>query len=244
MGELHLDVLIDRMVREFRVEANVGKPQVSYRETITRPARVDAEFSRQAGAKSYFGQVWLELAPRARGSGLHFENHLPDGKIPANFIQAVEQGVQGALESGTIMGYPVVDVSVSLVDARQDLETSTDQAFQAAAALALRKGLAEGNPVLMEPIMKLEVLTPAEYVGDVLGDLNSRRAQIGDMEMRSDLFQVIHATVPLSEMFGYATDLRSMTQGRGTFTMEFEHYAQLPEQRMLELTGGFGLAGR
>jgi elongation factor G len=241
MGELHLEVLVDRMLREFHVEANVGKPQVSYRETITQPARVEGRFVRQAAGKGLFAVVWLELAPRPRGTGLRFGNRLAPGALPADYIQAVEQAVRESTDSGALAGYPLVDLQVALVDASMHEEESSEQAFKAAAALAMRKGVMQAGPTLMEPIMKIEAVAPAEFVGEVIGDLNSRRAQIESMDLRADGNQAVHAVAPLSEMFGYATDLRSATQGRGTFTMEFDHYAELPASRVRELTGGYVL---
>jgi len=225
MGELHLEVLVDRMLREFKVGANVGKPQVAYKETITKPVRVEGRFIRQTGGKGHYGHVWLELEPLPKGSGFVFENRIRGGVIPEQFIPAVEAGVREALESGPLAGYPVVDVKVSLVDGSYHEVDSSEMAFKAAASMAMKKGLQEAEPVLLEPIMKLEVVAPEEYVGDILGDLSSRRAEIQGMEPRPGGVQAIRAMVPLSEMFGYATDLRSMTQGRGTFTLEFDHYA-------------------
>jgi elongation factor G len=241
MGELHLEVLVDRMLREFRVEANVGKPQVSYRETITVPVRVEGRFVRQAAGHGQYGHVWLELQPLLRGSGLQFESKLPPGKIPAEFVPAIEQGVRESTESGVIAGYPLVDLKVSLVDGSYQLDESTELAYKAAAAIAMRKGVVQGAPTMMEPIMKVEVVAPSEWVGEVIGDLSARRAQIESMELRADGFQAVRGMVPLEEMFGYATALRSVTQGRGTFTMEFERYAELPVERMQELSGGYGL---
>jgi elongation factor G len=241
MGELHLEVLVDRMLREFRVEANVGKPQVSYRETITLPVRVEGRFVRQTAGHGQYGHVWLELEPLPQGSGLRFENKLPPGKIPGEFVPAIEQGIRESTESGVIAGYPLVDLKVGLVDGSYQQDESTELAYKAAAAIAMRKGVMQGAPTMMEPIMKVEVVAPAEWVGEVIGDLAARRAQIESMELRADGFQVVRGMVPLEEMFGYATDLRSVTQGRGTFTMEFERYAELPPERMRELTGGFGL---
>jgi elongation factor G len=239
MGELHLEVLVDRMLREFRVEANVGKPQVSYRETITRTARAEGLFDRQTGARRHFGRVWLQLSPRPRGTGLQFESQLAPGSLPDEFTRAVEQSVRESAESGAIMGYPLVDLNVSLVDGSSNPEDSSEEAFKAAAALAMRDAVAQAAPTLMEPVMDLEVLAPEESVGEVIGDLNARRADIQSMEMRAAGFQAVRSQVPLAEMFGYATELRSMTQGRGTFTMEFDHYAELPEDMLRGLTGGY-----
>jgi len=240
MGELHLDVLVDRMVREFHVEANVGRPQVSYRETITRTARAEGRFVRQTGARGQYGHVWLELEPGSRGTGIEFASRVTPAKIPAVYVQAVEQGVRESAEGGVLVGYPLIDLRVTLVDGSYSEEESTEQAFKAAASIAMRKGVSEAGPTLMEPVMKAEVLVPEESVGEVIGDLNARRANIENMEMRTDGFQAIRSTVPLAAMFGYATDLRSITQGRGTFNMEFDHYEELPESRVLELTGGYG----
>nr|MBC7245898.1 elongation factor G [Chloroflexota bacterium] len=239
MGELHLEVLVERMLREFRVQANVGKPQVSYRETITRPVRVEGRFVRQAMGRGQYGHVWLELEPLPRGSGFAFENRLAPGKIPEEYVRAVEQGVRESMESGVLAGYPLVDLKVSLVDGSYDVENSSEPAFKAAASIAMRKGITQAAPTLMEPIMRVEVVAPEEFVGEIIGDLNARRAHIESMDLREDGFQAVRATVPLEEMFGYATDLRSMTQGRGTFTMEFDHYAELPEARLQELIGGY-----
>jgi len=241
MGELHLEVLVDRMLREFKVEANVGKPQVSYRETITRPVRVEGRFVRQAVGHGQYGHVWLELEPRPRGTGVEFENQLAPGRIPQEYVGAVEEAVRESTESGVIFGYPLVDLKVALVDGSYSEEDSSEQAFKAATSIAMRKGGMQAVPTLMEPVMKIEVVAPEEFVGEIIGDLNARRAQIGSMELRPDGFRAVRSMVPLAEMFGYATDLRSMTQGRGTFTLEFDHYAQLPEDRIQELTGGYGI---
>jgi len=240
MGELHLEVLVDRMLREFKVAANVGKPQVSYRETITKAADADAKFERQTGSRRYFGHVWLKLEPAPRGTGLDFESILSPGAIPEALVRAVEEGARESSEGGIILGYPLVDLKVTLADVAYHPEDSTDQAFKAATALAMREAVSRAAPSLMEPVMDLEVLAPDEFVGEVIGDLNTRRANIESLQMRVDGLQAIRSTVPLAEMFGYATDLRSVTQGRGTFTMEFDHYAELPESRIRELTGGYG----
>ncbi len=237
MGELHLEVLVDRMLREFRVSARVGRPQVSYRETITRPARVEGRFIRQTGGRGQYGHVWLEIEPLGRGEGLKFEARTKGGVIPQEFIPAVEKGVREAMESGVLAGYPVVDLRVALVDGSYHEVDSSELAFKIAASMALKNGLQEAAPVLLEPIMKLEVIVPEEFTGEVVGDLSARRAQIGGMTPRGNL-QVIRAEVPLAQMFGYATALRSMSQGRGTFTMEFDHYDRLPPELAEEITGG------
>jgi len=237
MGELHLEVLVDRMLREFRVWAKVGKPQVSYRETITRPERVEGRFIRQTGGRGQYGHVWLEIEPLGRGEGFKFEARTKGGLIPKEFIPAVEKGVREAMESGVLAGYPVVDLRVALVDGSYHEVDSSELAFKIAASMALKNGLQEAGPVLLEPIMKLEVIVPEEFTGEVVGDLSARRAQIGGMTPRENL-QVVRAQAPLAQMFGYATALRSMTQGRGTFTMEFDHYDRLPPELAEEITGG------
>ncbi|MGQ9493148.1 MAG: elongation factor G, partial [Anaerolineae bacterium] len=206
MGELHLEVLVDRILREFRVQANIGKPQVSYRETITRPVRVEGRFVRQAMGRGQYGHVWLELEPLPRGAGFAFDNRLSPGKIPEEYVRAVEQGVRESTESGVIAGYPLVDLKVSLVDGSYDAENSSEQAFKAAASIAMRKGVMQAAPTLMEPIMRVEVIAPEEFVGEIIGDLNARRARIESMDLREDGFQAVRAVVPLEEMFGYATD--------------------------------------
>ena len=230
MGELHLEVLVDRMVREFKVWANIGKPQVAYRETITQPVRAEGRFIRQTGGRGQYGHVIVEFEPNEPGQGFAFEDATRGGVIPKEFIPAVEQGIREAMESGVLAGYPVVDVKARLVDGSYHEVDSSEMAFKIAGSLALQEAVRKGKPVLLEPIMRVEVVVPDEYTGDVLGDLNARRAHIEGMEPRTGGLQAIRATVPLGEMFGYATDLRSMTQGRGTFTMEFSHYAQVPEE--------------
>jgi elongation factor G len=232
MGELHLEILVDRLSREFKVQANVGKPQVAYKETITKPVRVEGLYVRQIGARNHYGHVWLEIEPLPRGQGNKFESKVGEDKIPAHFIPAIEEAVREALEAGILAGYPIIDVKVSLVDGSFHPEDSSEMAFKVAASMAMEKGLRQAEPVLMEPYMKLEVVVPEEFIGDVLGDLASRRADIQGMELRPGGVQAVRAMVPLSEMFGYATDLRSMTQGRGTFTMEFDHYEVIPGEIM------------
>jgi elongation factor G len=232
MGELHLEILVDRLSREFKVQANVGKPQVAYKETITKPVRVEGLYVRQIGARNHYGHVWLEIEPLPRGQGNKFESKVGEDKIPAHFIPAIEEAVREALEVGILAGYPIIDVKVSLVDGSFHPEDSSEMAFKVATSMAMEKGLRQAEPVLMEPYMKLEVVVPEEFIGDVLGDLASRRADIQGMELRPGGVQAVRAMVPLSEMFGYATDLRSMTQGRGTFTMEFDHYEVIPGEIM------------
>lgn len=229
MGELHLEVLVDRLLRDFRVGAKVGRPQVAYRETITKKARAEGTFLRQTGTKSQYGHVLLELEPLPKGQGIIFENQIRYGAIQKAFIPAVERGVMETAESGFLAGYPLIDVKVSLVDGSYDEETSTELAFQVAASLAMREGVEKGEPILLEPVMQVEVVTPEEFVGDVIGNLNQRNAHIEGIERKGDL-QAVRAFAPLAGMFGYATDLRSMTQGRGTFTMEFDHYAEVSKE--------------
>ena len=237
MGELHLEVLVDRMLREFRVSANVGKPQVSYRETITNPARSEGRFVRQTGGHGQYGHVWLELEPLKKGAGYVFEDETKNGVIPKEYVPAVDKGVQEAMESGVLAGYPVVDIKVRLVDGSFHQEDSSSLSFKIAGSIALKNGAQRANPVLLEPIMKVEVVMPEEFVGEVLGDLSSRRAQIEGMEAQGAL-QAVRAHAPLAEMFGYATGLRSLTQGRGTFTMEFDYYAEVPAELSKQLLAG------
>ncbi len=230
MGELHLEVLVDRMLREFKVAANVGQPRVAYRETITRTVeKAEARFVRQSGGRGQFGHVVMRLEPLAPGSGFIFENAIVGGAIPKEYVKPTEAGVREALESGTIAGFPIVDVKATLYDGSFHEVDSSEMAFKIAGSMALKEGMQQGRPILLEPIMAIEVVAPEEYTGDVIGNLSSRRGLIGGMEMRSEGLQSISARVPLAEMFGYATRLRSMTQGRGTFTMEFEHYAPVSD---------------
>jgi len=230
MGELHLEVLVDRMLREFRVVANVGQPRVAYRETITRPAeKVDARFVRQSGGRGQFGHVVIKLEPLPPGSGIVFENAIVGGTIPREYIPAVEKGIREAAESGPLAGYPIVDIKATLYDGSFHEVDSSEMAFKIAGSMALKEGMQKGSPVLLEPVMAVEVVAPDEYTGDVIGNLSSRRGMIEGLEMRTEGIQSIKSRIPLAEMFGYATRLRSMTQGRGTFTMEFNHYAPVSD---------------
>jgi elongation factor G len=230
MGELHLEVLVDRMLREFRVIANVGQPRVAYRETITRIAeKVDARFVRQSGGRGQFGHVVVRLEPLPPGSGIVFENAIVGGTIPREYIPAVEKGIREAAESGPLAGYPIVDIKATLYDGSYHDVDSSEMAFKIAGSMALKEGMQKGSPVLLEPIMGVEVVAPDEYTGDVIGNLSSRRGIIEGLEMRTEGIQSIKSRIPLAEMFGYATRLRSMTQGRGTFTMEFNHYAPVSD---------------
>ena len=227
MGELHLEVIVDRMLREFRVDANVGRPEVAYKETITSPSRVEGRFIRQSGGRGQYGDVWLEVEPRGRGSGYEFIDKTTGGVIPREYIPAVAAGVKEALESGILAGYPVIDIGVALVDGSYHDVDSSEMAFRTAGSMAIKKALNKGDAILLEPIMKVEVLMPEEFFGDVLGDVNSRRGRVLGIEARSDI-QAVRALVPLAETFGYTTELRSLTQGRATQNMEFDHYQEVP----------------
>jgi elongation factor G len=229
MGELHLEVIVDRMLREFSVNATVGRPQVSYREALQKPVRVQGRFVRQTGGRGQYGDVWLEIEPLDRGSGFVFENKTVGGSVPREYVAPTEQGVRDAIESGPVGGYPVVDLKVALVDGSFHPVDSSEMAFRMAAIEGMRKGMNQADPVMLEPIMKLEVRTPDQFFGDVLGDLNGRRGHVEDVETFGNL-QIIRAQVPLAETFGYTTELRSMTQGRATHTMEFDHYQEVPPQ--------------
>lgn len=229
MGELHLDILIDRLKREFRVQCNVGRPQVAYRETITQPVRAEGRFVRQSGGRGQYGHVWLEMEPNQPGKGFEFEDKIVGGVVPKEYIRAVRQGVEEAMDSGVLAGYPMVDVHVALVDGSYHEVDSSEMAFKIAGSMAFREGGQKGRPILLEPMMKVEAVVPEEFVGDIVGDFSGRRGDVAGMESRSGGVQAITAKVPLSEMFGYATDIRSMTSGRGTFTMEFLNYAPVPQ---------------
>jgi elongation factor G len=229
MGELHLEIIVDRLLREFKVDANVGKPQVAYREAVKHDARnVRARFVRQTGGRGQFGDVIIDLVPNEPGAGYEFENKIVGGAIPKEYIPAVDQGIQEAMASGVLAGFPVVDVKVTLVDGSYHDVDSSEMAFKIAGSMAFKDAMRKGGPILLEPVFSVEVVTPEEYMGDVMGNLNSRRGQIQSMEPRGNA-QVITARVPLSEMFGYATDVRSMTQGRATYTMQFLRYEEVPK---------------
>ena len=227
MGELHLEVLVDRMLREFRVEANVGNPQVAYRETITKGVRSEGRFVRQTGGHGQYGDVWLELQPLERGAGFVFENKIVGAAIPKEYISAVEKGVRGALDGGVVAGYPLLDIKAILYDGSYHEVDSSEMAFAIAGSMALKSGVQKADPILLEPMMKVEVVVPDDFMGEVMGNLSSRRGRIDGMESLGNT-QIIRAFAPLAQMFGYATDLRSMTQGRGTYSMEFSHYEQIP----------------
>ena len=228
MGELHLDILVDRMRREFKVEANVGAPQVAYRETFRQSAQVEGKFARQSGGRGQFGHVWIEFAPNEEGKGFEFENAIVGGVVPREYIPAVEAGLKDALERGVLAGFPMVDVKAKLFDGSYHDVDSSEMAFKVAASLALKNAASKCKPVILEPVMKVEVVMPEEYLGDIMGNITSRRGRVEGMEARGNA-QVVKAFVPLSEMFGYATSLRSSTQGRGTFSMHFDHYEEVPK---------------
>ena len=240
MGELHLEIIVDRLTREFNVGASVGKPQVAYKETITRKVKAEGKFVRQTGGHGQYGHVILELEPLLEG-GFEFKNATVGGSVPKEFMSAIEAGAREALESGSLAGYPTVDVKVTLLGGSYHDVDSSEIAFKVAASMGVRDGLAKGNPALLEPIMRVEVICPEEYMGEVLADLNSRRGQVEGVEKRSGA-QVITGSVPLAAMFGYATDLRSRTQGRGTYTMQFSHYAEVPRPVASEIV--FRIMGR
>jgi elongation factor G len=237
MGELHLEVIVDRMLREFKVEANVGRPQVAYKETILKMAEAEGKYIRQSGGRGQYGHVWLRLEPLERGKGFEFVNAIKGGIIPSEFIPAVEKGIKEAMTKGVLAGYPVVDFKTTLYDGSFHEVDSSEAAFKIAGSAAFQGAAKRAKLILLEPIMKVEAIVPEQFLGDTTGDLNSKRARIEKMEDRGNL-KVIDAKVPLAEMFGYATQIRSMTQGRGTFTMEFDHYAQVPENIAQEIIEG------
>ena len=228
MGELHLDIIVDRMKREFHVEANVGKPQVAYKETIKRPVRVEGKFIRQSGGKGQYGHVWLEVEPQEAGKGYEFESKIVGGVVPKEYIKPTDEGVKEAMKAGILAGYPVVDVKVSLVDGSYHDVDSSEMAFKVAGSMAFKEACKQGGAILLEPIMKVEITVPEEYMGDVIGDVNARRGRLEGMDTNNGTTE-IHSIIPLSEMFGYATDLRSKTQGRGTYAMEPSHYEEVPK---------------
>src|SRR5690606_21163412 len=227
MGELHLDIIVDRMKREFKVEANVGKPQVAYRETIRKTVEQEGKFVRQSGGRGQYGHVFLRIEPQEAGAGYEFVNAIVGGVVPKEYIGAVDKGVREQMENGVIAGYPVVDAKVTIYDGSYHDVDSSEMAFKIAGSMAFRDGAQKASPVLLEPIMKVEVVTPEDYLGDVMGDLTRRRGLPQGME-EAPAGKIIRAEVPLAEMFGYATDLRSMSQGRATYSMEFEKYSEVP----------------
>ena len=235
MGELHLEIIVDRLMREFKVDANVGRPQVAYRETIRKAVnKVEARFVRQSGGRGQFGHVVINLEPTAAGTGFVFESEIRGGNVPREYIPSVEQGIKEALDGGIVAGYPIIDVKATLIDGSYHEVDSSEMAFKIAGSMALKEGARKAEPVLLEPIMNVEVVTPEDYLGDVMGDLSSRRGKIGGMTQRSSA-QVIGASVPLSEMFGYSTTLRSLSQGRAVYTMQFSHYEEVPKSKADEI---------
>ena len=236
MGELHLEIIVDRLLREFKVEANVGSPQVAYKESITKEAQSDTKYARQSGGRGQYGHVKIRIEPQEAGKGYEFVNAVVGGAIPKEYIPAVDNGIQEAMQSGIIAGYQVLDVKVTLYDGSYHDVDSSEMAFKIAGSMAIKEAMAKANPVLLEPMMKVEVVVPEEYMGDVIGDINSRRGRIEGMELRSGA-QVIASYVPLAEMFGYATDLRSNTQGRGVYSMQFDHYEHVPNSIAEKVAG-------
>ncbi|EGH3737751.1 elongation factor G [Listeria monocytogenes] len=240
MGELHLDILVDRMRREFRVEANVGDPQVSYRETFRKSAQVEGKFVRQSGGRGQYGHVWIEFGPNEEGKGFEFENAIVGGVVPREYIPAVQAGLEGALDNGVLAGYPLIDIKAKLYDGSYHDVDSNEMAFKVAASMALRNAAKKCNPVILEPMMAVEVVIPEEYLGDIMGNITSRRGRVDGMEARGNA-QVVRAFVPLANMFGYATHLRSGTQGRGVYTMQFDHYEEVPKsiaEEIIKANGG------
>ena len=229
MGELHLEIIVDRMLREFKVEANVGKPQVAYKETVRKNSDVDCKYARQSGGKGQYGHVKIRLSPNETGKGYEFINSVVGGSIPKEYIPAVDAGIKGAMQNGVLAGYNVVDVKVELYDGSYHEVDSSEMAFKIAGSMAFKEACKKADPVLMEPIMKVVVIVPEDYMGDVIGDLNSRRGEIQGFEDRMGGVKQINAHVPLGDMFGYATDLRSKTQGRGQYTMEPDGYKEVPK---------------
>ena len=244
MGELHLEIIVDRLRREFSVEANIGRPQVSYRETIrSRSEKVEGKFVRQSGGRGQYGHVVINIEPMEPGGGFVFEDRVKGGVIPREFISSVEQGIKEALDSGVLAGYPVIDLKVELIDGSYHDVDSSEMAFKIAGSMAVKSGVKKSAPVLLEPVMDVEVVTPSDYMGDIIGDLSSRRGKVGGMTDRGDA-QIIGASVPLGEMFGYATTLRSLSQGRAVYTMQFAHYEEVPKSKAEEIINANGDGGR
>jgi len=231
MGELHLEIIVDRLLREFKVEANIGRPQVAYKETIRAKAKGEGKFIRQTGGRGQYGHVILEIEPY---EGFVFENKIVGGAIPQEYVPAVQAGVKEALDNGVISGFPVINLKVRLVDGSYHPVDSSDIAFKIAGAMAVKEAIEKANPVILEPIMKVQVIVPREYLGDVIGDLNARRGKVEGMEARGEI-QIVNARVPLASLFGYATALRSLTQGRANYTMQFSHYQEVPPFIMKEI---------
>jgi elongation factor G len=234
MGELHLEIIVDRLQREFKVDCNVGKPQVAYKETIKKTVKAEGKFIRQSGGHGQYGHCWIEMSPSEEGYA--FENAIVGGTIPKEYIAPIDNGIQEAAESGVIAGYPVINFKVKLYDGSYHDVDSSEMAFKIAASMAFKNAMNKADPVLLEPMMRVEVTVPEEYMGDVMGDINSRRGRIEGMTPRAGA-EIIKSFVPLSEMFGYATSLRSRTQGRGVYTMTFDHYEEVPKSIQEKITG-------
>jgi elongation factor G len=241
MGELHLEIIVDRLMREFKVGANVGKPQVAYRETITASVKAEGRFVKQSGGRGQYGHVLIEMSPNEPGTGFTFENDIVGGTVPREYIPAVEKGIHEAMEQGILAGYPMIDINVSLYDGSFHEVDSSEMAFKVAGSMAFKDGARKAGSVLLEPIMDVEVVVPEEYMGDVMGDLNGRRGKVTNMDERAGA-KVIDCLVPLAEMFGYATDLRSMTQGRATYTMHYARYERVPQNIAEEVMAQSGVA--
>jgi elongation factor G len=234
MGELHLEIIIDRMKREFKVEANIGKPQVAYKETIRKKVEAEGRFIRQSGGRGQFGHVWIELEPNEKGKGFEFENAIVGGVIPKEYIRPVEQGIAEAMRNGVLAGYPMEDVKVKLFDGSFHEVDSSEMAFKVAGSMAFKAAARKADPVILEPVMKVEVVTPEEYMGDVIGDVNSRRGHVRNIENRTSSV-IVHCSVPLAEMFGYSTALRSLTRGRASYSMEPMNFEKVPENILAEI---------
>jgi elongation factor G len=244
MGELHLEILVDRMKREFKVEANVGKPEVAYRETIRKMATAESKYIRQTGGKGQYGHVYLRVEPLERGKGYEFKDEIVGGVIPKEYIKPIDKGIQESAANGVIAGYPLVDFSAAVYDGSYHEVDSSEMAFKIAASKGLQDAVKKADPVILEPIMKVEVTTPEAFMGDVIGDLNSKRAQVNEMEDKPGNLKVVHAFVPLAEMFGYATQLRSMSQGQASSSMEFGHYGEVPRnvaEKIIESRAGINV---
>jgi elongation factor G len=240
MGELHLEIIVDRLMREFKVDANVGRPQVAYRETIRNAVHaIRGKFVRQSGGRGQYGDAVIDMEPNTQGGGYEFINKIVGGSIPKEYISSIDAGIREAMEAGVLAGFPVVDIKVTLVDGSYHDVDSSEMAFKVAGSMAFKEASKRAKPVLLEPVMAVEVVTPEDYMGDVIGNINSRRGQIEGMEPRGNA-QVIRAKVPLAEMFGYATDVRTMSQGRATYTMQFLHYAEVPHSIAEKLTESQG----
>ena len=237
MGELHLEIIVDRLLREFKVEANVGKPQVAYKETIRKRVEAEGKFVRQSGGRGQYGHCKIILEPQEPGAGYEFVNSIVGGVVPREYVPAIDNGIQDAMNNGVLAGYEVLDIKVTLYDGSYHEVDSSEMAFKVAGSMAFKDGCKKADPVLLEPIMRVDVVTPEEYMGDVMGDLNSRRGRVEGMEAKAGA-QVITANVPLAEMFGYATELRSRTQGRATYSMQFAHYNEVPRSIQEQIIEG------